>query len=129
MLFEYQVRDDDGVLVIRLGGSLIAQSLKPLREQTAEGQTSLAALMSPLAFIGHLLSPTVDLPDQAGSSSQVGIRGASQGVAVASTDWLGQELAQTFEDFQGQIQEFRAALEEIKGGLHAVDSEPESTSD
>ncbi len=113
ILFEYQVAQEDGAIVIRVGGSLISDDVGRLSTRTASGAISLASLMSPLSTIGRLLSPAAGL---AGRSPQIPAGPASPAVPATRPDWLNQELAQSFEDFQRQVQEFRAALEEIRGG-------------
>ena len=111
-LFEYQLTDDGGTLVIRIGGAMVSGALGILRQRGASMQVSLSSLMFPLSSIERLLSPTAG----AGEQLQQIPAGASPRVPVVQSDWLGQELAQSFDDFRNQVEEFRAALEEIRGG-------------
>jgi hypothetical protein len=111
-LFEYQITDDGGALIIRVGGAMISGALGQFRQQGAAAQISLSSLMSPLSSIERLFSPAA----AAGGQFQQVPVSASPSVPAAHSDWLSQELAQSFEDFQNQIAEFRAALEEIRTG-------------
>ena len=119
-VFEYQVIDDNGALVIRVAGAMISGALGQLKEQAAASQVSVSTLMSPLSFVKGLLSPAAAV----GGQFQQAPESTSPSVPVAPPDWLSQELAQTFEDFQKQVQEFRAVLEEIKGGANVDDAPP-----
>lgn len=123
-LFAYQVLEADGDLVIRVGGSLVADAIGELRQQMAAQKLGLGALLSPLSSIGRLMSPAVPV-----APAQQPWQAASPTVPAARPDWLNQELAQSFTEFQDQVEQFRVALEEIRKERDDGAAEPDAGAD
>jgi hypothetical protein len=106
--FGYTVEEDEGSLVIRIGGALAEQVLEQLRQglETGRGLAPLS-LLSPLVAVGRMLSaqpPSVAKTEEGRPPS-----------AEEVDQLLSQELDQTLAAFRQQMQEFRSSVEEVRG--------------
>jgi hypothetical protein len=106
-LFGYTIEHDDGSLVITVRGEFAGSAVRQLRERIqGGGSPSVLALLSPLVPIGRLLSAPVEVRSD--------VEGGGQ-APVIDDEALDQRITQSFAAFQQQMEQFRAALNELKG--------------
>jgi hypothetical protein len=114
MLFAYSVEEQEGKLVVTVGGVLAQESLRRLRAaMETGGSLSLQTLLSPLVPIGRLLS----VPSRLASSPSD--LPASASIAAPSAheveNLLSQEVDQSLNAFREQLAEVQEALEGLRG--------------
>ena len=108
-LFAYTVEDQDGKLVITVGGVLAQRALQELRQGLeSEGAGWLPTLLSPIKPLRRLLSAPIALRHALGAGP------ASADDPGSTEDILSQGVDQTLSSFQEQVAEFRKTLESLR---------------
>jgi len=118
-LFAYSVEDDDGKLVIKVGGAFAEKALRNLNQGLTSGtNVPIAAFLSPLRPLRRLFSAQVALQERKAFVSE----SPTQEEAEES---LNQSVDQTLAGFKEQMAEFRKSLEEF--GAEIKSSAPQGT--
>jgi hypothetical protein len=123
-LFAYSVEDDDGKLVIKVGGAFAEKALHNLNEGLTKGTNfPIAAFLSPLKPLRRLFSAQVAL--QAGKGFVVG--GESTTMQEDTEGSLNQSVDETLAGFKEQMAEFRKSLEAFGAEIKSSASQATKT--